>query len=72
MAAIVVRGGSGANPLMPGPRMAIGTTGNPGCSCPSDPHGDLDSVGNVEEHFRQVKGRPASCFSVFWFENPTP
>ncbi|HSV74904.1 MAG TPA: hypothetical protein VLH79_14180 [Chthonomonadales bacterium] len=33
-----------------------------------DPH----IVGNVEQHFRQVNGKPVSCFgSVVWFENPS-
>jgi len=35
-----------------------------------DGDGDLDVVGNVEEHYRPVNGRDESFFSVVWFENP--
>lgn len=37
-----------------------------------DQDGDLDIVGNVEEHYRYVEGKelPESFFSVVWFENP--
>lgn len=36
-----------------------------------DRDGDLDIVGNVEEHyFRDADGKTKSHFSVVWFENP--
>jgi hypothetical protein len=35
-----------------------------------DRDGDLDIVGNVEEHYRMVNGKNESVFSVVWFENP--
>ena len=35
-----------------------------------DRDGDLDIVGNVEEHYRRVDGERRSVFSVVWFENP--
>jgi len=36
-----------------------------------DGDGDLDLLGNVEEHFhRGPDGRDVSWFSVVWFENP--
>jgi hypothetical protein len=35
-----------------------------------DGDGDLDIVGNVEEHHRKVDGEDRSFFSVVWFENP--
>ncbi len=34
-----------------------------------DRDGDLDLLGNVEEHYRPVNGRDQSFFSVVWFEN---
>ena len=36
-----------------------------------DGDGDLDIIGNVEEHYHWVDGKPQSFFSVVWFENPT-
>lgn len=35
-----------------------------------DRDGDMDIVGNVEEHYRPVGGKNESVFSVVWFENP--
>jgi hypothetical protein len=35
-----------------------------------DGDGDVDIVGNVEEHFREVNNQNQSIFSVVWFENP--
>ena len=35
-----------------------------------DSDGDLDIVGNVEEHYRRVRKTHKSFFSVVWFENP--
>lgn len=35
-----------------------------------DSDGDIDIVGNVEEHFQEVQDRYESFFSVVWFENP--
>jgi hypothetical protein len=35
-----------------------------------DGDGDLDIVGNVEEHYHRVGDRDESFFSVVWFENP--
>lgn len=35
-----------------------------------DGDGDLDIVGNVEEHYRRVGDHDESFFSVVWFENP--
>ena len=36
-----------------------------------DGDGDLDLLGNVEEHFRRgPDGKDISWFSVVWFENP--
>jgi hypothetical protein len=35
-----------------------------------DGDGDLDLLGNVEEHFHAgPDGKPVSWFSVVWFEN---
>jgi hypothetical protein len=35
-----------------------------------DRDGDLDIVGNVEEHFERVDGQYRPFYSVVWFENP--
>ncbi|AQG79054.1 hypothetical protein [Spirosoma montaniterrae] len=35
-----------------------------------DRDGDMDIVGNVEEHYRPVGGKNESVFSIVWFENP--
>ena len=35
-----------------------------------DRDGDVDIVGNVEEHYKKVNGKDKSIFSVVWFENP--
>jgi hypothetical protein len=36
-----------------------------------DGDGDLDLLGNVEEHYRRgPDGKDVSWFSVVWFENP--
>jgi hypothetical protein len=35
-----------------------------------DGDGDLDIVGNVEEHYHRNEGEARSFFSVVWFENP--
>ena len=49
------------------PRLILGATGNPEYAC----LGDLDLLGNVEEHFhRGLDGKDVSWFSVVWFENP--
>lgn len=49
------------------PRLVLGQTGNPECVS----LGDLDLLGNVEEHFHKgPDGKDVSWFSVVWFENP--
>ncbi len=35
-----------------------------------DSDGDIDILGNVEEHYREVEGVNQSFFSLVWFENP--
>jgi hypothetical protein len=53
------------------PRMILGETGNPEYACLGDLDGDLDLLGNVEEHYhRGPDGKDVSWFSVVWFENP--
>ena len=54
-------------------RLVLGQTGNPEYACLGDVNGDgdLDLIGNVEEHFHKGPvGKDVSWFSVVWFENP--
>jgi hypothetical protein len=66
------------------PRLILGETVNPEYACLGDldddgapdfitveGDGDLDLLGNVEEHFHKgPDGKDVSWFSVVWFENP--
>ncbi len=53
-----------------GPLELVATDDALSVTCRLDGDGDLDIVGNVEEHFRWISEKPVSFFSIVWFENP--
>jgi hypothetical protein len=61
------------SPEHPWEKVVVSTTGSHGLQVLEvDGDGDLDLLGNVEEHYhRGLDGKDVSWFSVVWFENPS-